>query len=75
MSLPAALTLASMVCMTWVVMSGSGLLLSATVGIMLAVLPWWYGPERQLESDVESKPGDITAVYLGFRCVADAVKQ
>jgi len=35
---------------------------------------WWYGPERQQESDVESKPGDISVVYIGFRCVADAVK-
>ena len=32
---------------------------------------WWYGPERQQESDVESKPGDITVVYIGFRCVKD----
>ena len=36
---------------------------------------WWYGPDRQQESDVESKPGDIAVVYIGFRCVADAVKQ
>ena len=36
---------------------------------------WWYGPERQQESDVESKPGDIAVVYIGFRCVADAVEQ
>ena len=36
---------------------------------------WWYGPERQKESDVESKPADIGVVYIGFRCVADAVKQ
>jgi formylglycine-generating enzyme required for sulfatase activity len=36
---------------------------------------WWYGPERQQESDVESKSADITVVYIGFRCVADAVKQ
>lgn len=28
---------------------------------------WWYGPERQQESDVESKPGDIAVVYIGFR--------
>lgn len=32
---------------------------------------WWYGPDRQQESDVESKPGDIAVVYIGFRCVAD----
>ena len=31
---------------------------------------WWYGPERQKESDVESKPGDIGVVYIGFRCVS-----
>ena len=36
---------------------------------------WWYGPQRQQESDVETKPGDISVVYIGFRCVADAVKQ
>ena len=30
---------------------------------------WWYGPERQKESDVEVKSGDITVVYIGFRCV------
>lgn len=34
---------------------------------------WWYGPERQQEADVESKPSDIAVVYIGFRCVADAV--
>jgi formylglycine-generating enzyme required for sulfatase activity len=32
---------------------------------------WWYGPERQQESDVESKPANITVVYIGFRCVKD----
>lgn len=36
---------------------------------------WWYGPERQRETDVESKSSDIAVVYIGFRCVADAVKQ
>lgn len=36
---------------------------------------WWYGPERQQEGDVEYKPADIAVVYIGFRCVADAVKQ
>lgn len=35
---------------------------------------WWYGSERQQESDVESKAGDITVVYIGFCCVTDAVK-
>jgi formylglycine-generating enzyme required for sulfatase activity len=32
---------------------------------------WWYGPERQQESDIESKSPDIAVVYIGFRCVAD----
>lgn len=32
---------------------------------------WWYGPDRQQESDIESKMGDIAVVYIGFRCVAD----
>ena len=32
---------------------------------------WWYGPERQQESDLESKPGEIAVVYIGFRCVQD----
>ena len=31
---------------------------------------WWYGPERQKESDVESKAADIAVVYIGFRCVS-----
>jgi formylglycine-generating enzyme required for sulfatase activity len=31
---------------------------------------WWYGPERQKESDVESKSADIGVVYIGFRCVS-----
>jgi len=31
---------------------------------------WWYGPERQKESDVESKAGEIAVVYIGFRCVS-----
>jgi formylglycine-generating enzyme len=35
---------------------------------------WWYGSDRQQESDVESKSGEIAVVYIGFRCVADAVK-
>ncbi|MFZ4062698.1 MAG: formylglycine-generating enzyme family protein [Polynucleobacter sp.] len=35
---------------------------------------WWYGPERQKESDVESKPGDIAVVYIGFRCVVGGEK-
>ena len=35
---------------------------------------WWYGSERQQESDVESKSGDIAVVYIGFRCVANALR-
>jgi formylglycine-generating enzyme required for sulfatase activity len=35
---------------------------------------WWYGPDRQQESDTESKSGDIAVVYIGFRCVSDAPK-
>lgn len=31
---------------------------------------WWYGPERQKESDLESKSDDIAVVYIGFRCVS-----
>lgn len=30
---------------------------------------WWYGPERQKESDLRSRSGDIAVVYIGFRCV------
>ncbi|NBW01457.1 MAG: formylglycine-generating enzyme family protein [Betaproteobacteria bacterium] len=30
---------------------------------------WWYGPERQHESDVATKPRDTRVVYIGFRCV------
>jgi formylglycine-generating enzyme required for sulfatase activity len=40
-------------------------------GYMTRGASWWYGPERQQESDIEAKPGDITVVYIGFRCVAD----
>ena len=32
---------------------------------------WWYGPERQLEQDVATKPRDTQVVYIGFRCVAE----
>jgi formylglycine-generating enzyme required for sulfatase activity len=33
---------------------------------------WWYGPE-QMRADVQAwKAGDFYAVYIGFRCVADA---
>lgn len=30
---------------------------------------WWYGPERQLEADVATKPRQTQVVYIGFRCV------
>lgn len=30
---------------------------------------WWYGPERQRESDVATKPADTRVAYIGFRCV------
>lgn len=30
---------------------------------------WWYGPERQVESDVATKPKDTRVGYIGFRCV------
>ncbi|MDP4829295.1 MAG: SUMF1/EgtB/PvdO family nonheme iron enzyme [Burkholderiaceae bacterium] len=30
---------------------------------------WWYGPERQKESDVATKPMDTRVAYIGFRCV------
>lgn len=31
---------------------------------------WWYGPARQREDDVATKPRDTRVVYIGFRCVA-----
>lgn len=30
---------------------------------------WWYGAERQRESDVATKPRDTRVGYIGFRCV------
>ncbi|MBU3725698.1 MAG: formylglycine-generating enzyme family protein [Burkholderiaceae bacterium] len=30
---------------------------------------WWYGAERQLETDIATKPRDTRVVYIGFRCV------
>lgn len=30
---------------------------------------WWYGPERQAERDVATKPMDTRVAYIGFRCV------
>jgi formylglycine-generating enzyme len=32
---------------------------------------WWYGPERQVENDVATKPADTRVAYIGFRCVQD----
>jgi len=32
---------------------------------------WWYGPERQIESDLATKPMDTRVAYIGFRCVRD----
>ena len=29
---------------------------------------WWYGPERQVESDLAIKPRDTRVAYIGFRC-------
>ncbi|NBT35276.1 MAG: formylglycine-generating enzyme family protein [Betaproteobacteria bacterium] len=33
---------------------------------------WWYGPERQLQSDRETKPRETRVAYIGFRCVREA---
>lgn len=33
---------------------------------------WWYGPERQREGDVATKPVETRVAYIGFRCVRDA---
>jgi formylglycine-generating enzyme len=30
---------------------------------------WWYGADRQRESDVATKPRDTRVGYIGFRCV------
>jgi formylglycine-generating enzyme required for sulfatase activity len=48
----------------WTATEGSG-------GYITRGASWWYGPERQQESDVESKSADIAVVYIGFRCVKD----
>lgn len=32
---------------------------------------WWYGPERQREDDIATKPRDTRVAYIGFRCVRD----
>lgn len=32
---------------------------------------WWYGPERQTEPDLATKPMDTRVAYIGFRCVRD----
>ncbi|MDN5252221.1 SUMF1/EgtB/PvdO family nonheme iron enzyme [Betaproteobacteria bacterium LSUCC0117] len=36
---------------------------------------WWYGPERQVEDDVATKPMDTAVIYIGFRCVQAIVKK
>ena len=36
---------------------------------------WWYGPERQVEDDVATKPMDTAVVYIGFRCVQAITKK
>ncbi len=30
---------------------------------------WWYGTAQMRASHLQSKPGDTTVVYIGFRCV------
>jgi formylglycine-generating enzyme required for sulfatase activity len=30
---------------------------------------WWYGASRMKANDYETKPKDMAAVYIGFRCV------
>ncbi len=35
---------------------------------------WWYGPERQREADVATKPVDTRVAYIGFRCVQEKPK-
>ena len=32
---------------------------------------WWYDANRQIESDVATKPKDTRVGYIGFRCVQD----
>lgn len=32
---------------------------------------WWYDADRQIESDVATKPKDTRVGYIGFRCVQD----
>jgi formylglycine-generating enzyme len=32
---------------------------------------WWYGQAQMRAEYVQSKPGDTTVVYIGFRCAAD----
>jgi formylglycine-generating enzyme required for sulfatase activity len=33
---------------------------------------WWYGPAQMRADAVYDKPRDFPAVYIGFRCAADA---
>lgn len=32
---------------------------------------WWYGAGPMRESHLQSKPGDTTVIYIGFRCVRE----
>jgi formylglycine-generating enzyme required for sulfatase activity len=32
---------------------------------------WWYGAASMLDSHVQSKPAQMSAVYIGFRCARD----
>jgi formylglycine-generating enzyme len=33
---------------------------------------WWYGASSMLDTHNQSKPADMSAVYIGFRCARDA---
>jgi len=33
---------------------------------------WWYGPDQMRADYIADKPGDFTALYIGFRCARDA---
>lgn len=34
---------------------------------------WWYGPAQMHRDHLQSKPRDTAVVYIGFRCVREAV--
>jgi formylglycine-generating enzyme len=36
---------------------------------------WWYGPEQMRANYIAGKPGDFTALYIGFRCARDLKPQ